>query len=469
MQTLKRRQFLQTLGAASAAIAMPQAAALAAPARKKPNIVFIMVDDMGYADLGCFGSKVVKTPRIDKMAKEGMKFTDFYSGCTVCAPARSTLMTGMHMGHTSVRSNAGGVPLLDSDVTIAEMLKKQGYATGGFGKWGIGDIGTDGAAEKQGFDHFFGYYHQIHAHNYYPEYLIRDGKKETLPGNANGQKKQHSHYLVAEETRKFIRENKDRPFFCYAPWTLPHGGYVLPKDDPAHELYKDKEWKANAKIAAAMDSIIDRHVGELLDLLKELEIDDNTIVFFCSDNGAALRFESELDSSGPLRGQKRDMYEGGIRVPMIVRWPGKVNPGTTNKMPGYFPDMFPTFLDLVGAKKSIPENVDGISLRRTLLTGKPPKNQRILYWEWHFYDWSTNDFQVGGLMQAVRDGNWKMLRHKNAAPWELYDLSQDIGEKNNIAAKHPDVVERLANWIKKNRTDARHQPEPEMPEGKKFR
>ncbi|MGB6033141.1 MAG: sulfatase-like hydrolase/transferase, partial [Bacteroidota bacterium] len=263
---------------------------LRANQERQPNIILIMVDDMGYADLECYGSGVIRTPNIDRMAVEGIRFTDAYSGSCVCAPARSTLMTGRHAGHTSVRGNTGGIPLLDADVTIAEILKKAGYATGGFGKWGLGDIDTPGAPEKQGFDVFFGYYHQIHAHNYYPEYLVRNGQKVRLSGE---KEERYSHYLILKEMLAFIRENRDRPFFCYAPWTPPHGKYQIPDSEPALKSYGDLE--GSARVIAAMISMIDAHVGEVIELLKELEIDDDTIIFFCSDNGAGDRTEGVLN------------------------------------------------------------------------------------------------------------------------------------------------------------------------------
>ncbi|MCP4640030.1 MAG: arylsulfatase, partial [bacterium] len=345
----------------------------------------------GYADLGCYGSKALETPRIDRMAAEGMRFTDAYSGCTVCAPARSTLMTGKHMGHAVLRGNTGGISMPASETTVAEVLKTQGYATGGFGKWGLGDINTEGVPEKNGFDLFYGYYHQIHAHYYYPGYLIRNGRKETLPGNANGKRKDYSHYLIFEEAKRFIRENRDTPFFCYCPWTPPHGRYEIPEDEPAWLKYKDKKgWGKNAKVAAAMDEMLDRHVGEVLDLLKELDIDDNTIVFFCSDNGASERFEGELDSCGPLRGRKRAMSEGGIRVPMIARWPGRVQAGSVSDLPWYFPDVMPTFAELAGA--DTPDEIDGVSVAPTLLGQGDQQKHECLYWEWPSYNWRKKEY-----------------------------------------------------------------------------
>jgi len=443
---------------------LPQQLLAAGRSEGQPNIIFIMVDDMGYADLGCYGSQAIKTPHIDRMAAEGVRFTDAYSGSAVCAPARCALMTGKHTGHTSVRGNTGGIPLEESDLTIAEVLKEAGYRTGGFGKWGLGDIGTSGAPEKQGFDLFFGYYHQIHAHNYYPEYLVRNGKKVPISGDGE---EGYSPYLIFKEMRAFIRENRDRPFFCYAPWTPPHGMYQIPVSDPALRLYGDLE--GNAKIIAAMNSMIDAQVGEIMELLQELDIDDNTVIFFCSDNGAAERFDDVLDSSGPLRGEKGTMYEGGIRVPMIVRWPGRLNAGTTSHLPWYFPDLLPTLAAIGGAGEFVPTDVDGISVAPTLTGDGRQAERECLYWEWPRYDWSTKTYERDGLMQAVRCGRWKMLRHRGDEPWQLYDLSRDIGEGSDIADTHPGVVERLTSWIASNRHDPSPQNEPEMPKGKKFR
>jgi arylsulfatase A-like enzyme len=453
----------------------------------KPNIIFIIVDDMGYADLGCYGSKAIETPRLDKMAQEGMRFTQFYSGCTVCAPARSTLMTGTHMGHTPVRGNTGGISLGSNDTTVAEVLKKCGYVCGGFGKWGLGDLDTEGVPEQKAFDEFFGYYHQIHAHYYYPDYLIDTGKKVPLPGNkefykkypkdiggmpnrTGDQKHQFSHYLIFERMKKFIANNKNRPFFCYAPWTPPHARYEMPEDDPGWQAVKDKPWTANVKGHAAFTLMVDRNVAEVLSLLKELKIDDNTVVFFCSDNGASARHEGTLDSSGSLRGFKRSMYEGGLRVPMIAYWPGKINPAEVSDFKGYFPDVMPTLAELAGGMKYVPNELDGISFVRTLL-GEPEKQKqhKFMYWEWPLYNWGKKEYIKNGLMQAVRMGDWKAVRHRLDKPFELYGLEKDIGETNDIAGKYAEVVEIIEAYIKKNRTEMRPQIEPEMPKGKMYR
>ncbi|MHC4364956.1 MAG: arylsulfatase [Planctomycetota bacterium] len=472
---LTRRRFLTVAAGSAVAAMIPSSGCQSELAHspgaspKRPNIIFIMVDDMGWADLGCYGSKAISTPNIDRMAGEGIRFTDAYSGCTVCAPARSVLMTGFHTGHTSVRSNTSGVPLEHSDITIAEVLKQAGYTCGGFGKWGLGDVRTSGVPEKQGFDVFFGYYHQIHAHDYWTDYLWRNSEKIDISGE-KGSAERYTHYRIFEQTMDFIRQNKDKPFFCYAPWTPPHGKFQIPEDEPAWAMYKDKEWPKDARVAAAMDTMVDEHVGELLALLKELGIDERTVVFFCSDNGAAFRFEGVLDSSGPLRGRKRDMYEGGIRVPMIVRWPGKIQAGQVSDHVWYLPDVMPTLAELAGAGNYVPSGIDGISAVPTLLgRAEEQKKHEYLYWEWHLYDWSKRKNVPNGLMQAVRMGKWKAVRHRSDEAFELYDLEKDVGEQSNLAGRHPWVVKKIEAYIKRTRLEPRPQIEPEMQEGKMFR
>ena len=443
---------------------------------ERPNIIFIVVDDMGWADLGSYGSKAIQTPNLDRMASEGMRFTDAYAGHTVCAPSRCVLMTGKHSGHATVRANAGTAPIHDSDVTIAEVLKQAGYATGGFGKWGLGVMGSEGAAEKQGFDTFFGYYHQVHAHTYYPPFLVADGKPFLLRGNAGiyGLQAQEissdleslqaykalspkgpfvprktpdgdyqfSHDLVFDRTLDFIRENRDQPFFCYAPWTPPHAAYHLPADEPAVQPYRDKPWSDRAKVHAAFVSMIDRHVGELVKLLVELGIADKTAVFFMSDNGASNRFEGELDSSGPLRGAKRSMHDGGIRSPLIAHWPGAIGAGVVSDHITYTPDMMPTFAELAGADEFVPDDVDGLSIVPTLL-GDADKQERhdYLYWEW----------DQRGYQRAIRHERWKLVSDKPGV-WQVFDLETDISESDDIASEHPDLIANVAAWIEANRT-----------------
>ncbi len=443
-----------------------------------PNFVLVLVDDMGWADLGSYGSKVIHTPNLDRMAREGMRFTDAYAGHTVCAPSRCALMTGKHTGHTTVRANANTAPIRESDVTVAEVLKQAGYRTGGFGKWGLGGMGSEGAAERQGFDTFFGYYHQVHAHTYYPPFLIEDGRPFPLAGNTRiyglepaeflanrtayesykslspsgpfvPRRKgtveyEFSHDLVFDRTLEFIRENRDRAFFCYAPWTPPHAAYHIPEDEPSVRLYKDKPWSDRAKVHAAFVSMVDRQVGELLRLLDALGIADSTAVFFMSDNGASNRFEGELDSSGPLRGAKRSMHDGGIRSPLIVRWPGKVAAGAVSGHVTYAPDILPTLAELAHARDLVPDDVDGLSIAPTLL-GDPAGQERheFLYWEWN----------QRGRQRAVRHGRWKLVSEEPGA-WQVFDLETDISESNDVARDQRDLIARVDAWVEANRIDA---------------
>jgi len=465
--------------------------AVSQPVAERPkNTVFIMVDDLGYADLGCYGGTAIPTPNLDRMAEEGIRFTDAYSACTVCGPARSSLMDGKHMGRTSMRLNTGGVPILDEDRTLAEMLQDAGYATAGFGKWGLGELGTEGQAHLQGFDVFYGYYHQIHAHYYLPDYLIRNGEKEMLPGNAgfyqtmphqtdgafprvdpqSGLERQFASDLIFEETLQYIRGRaaSDQPFFCYAAWTPPHGEYKIPEDDPAWQMFKDRDWPVRAKVVAAYDAMLDRQVGELLALLAELNLDEDTVVFFLSDHGADQRYDGVLDSSGELRGAKRSMCEGGLRVPMIVRCPGLIEPGQVSDHPCYFPDVMPTLADLAGIET--PDGIDGLSYMPTL-AGDTPQQQAhdYLYWEWHQYDWGRAQLVPDGLWQAARVGDWKAIRWKTGEPLELYNLSTDLGEAHNVAADHPDIVAQMERILQDAHEPMRPQREPQRVNGQMFR
>jgi len=455
---MNRRQFLSLTAGGAVAAMMPfsgcDSERVAASKPKalgmaKPNIIFIMADDLGYADLGCYGQKKIKTPNIDRLAAKGTRFTQCYAGSTVCAPSRSVLMTGQHTGHTRVRGNfgkAGGVlvtgsgspqrriPLEPEDVTVAEVLKKAGYATGITGKWGLGEPDSTGLPNRQGFDEWFGYLNQRAAHSYYPPYLWRNKEKVILEGNKDGQKKQYSHNLVTDFALKFIRG---------LPYTIPHAKYETPSTDP----YTDKPWPKDAKVHAAMITLMDRDIGRIMELLKQLNIDRRTIVFFCSDNGAARRWEGTFDSSGPLRGKKGTMYEGGLRTPMIVRWPGIVPAARINPTAvWYFADVLPTLADLAGAKP--PTGIDGISVLPTLLGKRQNTADRFLYWE----------FPSGGFKQAVRWRNYKAIRLAPNKPLELYDLQKDVSEKNNIAEKHPDVVAKIEAYLKTARTDSPNWP-----------
>lgn len=456
---------------------------LPAEQQEKPNIIFIMADDLGWADLGVYGQDAYRTPHLDRMAEEGIRFTQAYSGNAVCAPSRSSLMTGQHAGHTPVRGNTGGIPLPDEAVTIAEVLRDAGYQTAGFGKWGLGDLDSEGVPERQGFDTFFGYYHQIHAHYYFTDYLINNGEKIVLPGNegfydihprqgaiseeSDGMTRQFSHHVIFDKMKEWIRAHHDAPFFVYAPWTPPHGRFEILEDDPAWQAVRDQPWPEGARVRAAFNIMIDRSVGEILSLLEELGIDDETIVFFASDNGAGVRHDGILDSSGPLRGRKLQFYEGGIRVPFIVRWPGHIAPGQVSQVTTYFPDVFPTLADLAGAGERVLEDVDGRSILSVLLHQSDAPVHDYLYWESPSFDWGTRRY--GTLAQAVRHGKWKLVRHDEAKPWELYDLEEDVREQNDVAEQYPEVVKELEDWIYANRTAMPPQIEPEQAEGREYR
>ncbi len=411
-------------------------------AEPKPNVVYIMADELGYYELSCMGSRHIRTPNIDRMAQEGIRFTNALAGSSLCAPTRCTLMTGKHSGHTSVRTNGGGTPLRENEETIASMLKRAGYSTGGFGKWGCGGRGSTGVPEKHGFDEFFGYYDQVHAHSYFPPYLIRNSQEVPLDGNQGGRSgKTYAHYEIVERAKEFIRRNKDQPFFCYLPVTPPHGMFDIPAEDPAWSLYKDKPWPLEAKRYAAMVTMLDRNVGEIIGLLKELKLDENTIVFFCGDNGGNDYFRDEEHPRGfyganvhpgtgvEFRGKKGNLYEGGLRIPMIVRWPNRIQPGRVSDLVWYFPDVLPTVAELAVGKA--PTDIDGISILPELLgptaAGREQKTHSYLYWEL-------------GRQTAVRMGSWKAIRTRAGADWELYDLRSDVSENKNVASDHPDIV-----------------------------
>ncbi|MCW5981594.1 MAG: arylsulfatase [Bryobacteraceae bacterium] len=462
-------------GALKTALAGSLSAALSCargPRSRPPNIVFIMADDLGYGDLGCYGQKRIRTPNIDRIAAEGMRFTDAYAGCTVCAPSRSVLMTGLHMGHTSVRSNPGGVPLLDDDVTLAELLKPAGYATGCFGKWGLGDVGTDGVPWKQGFDEFFGYLHQVHAHFYYPEFLYRNDRRFPLEGNVNGKRVTYSHDVIAGQALDFIRRRKDGPFFCYVPFTIPHVEFLVPEDslaeyrgkfeekpyrDPNNHYAPQDEPRA---ALAAMITRMDRDVGRIMALLKEQNVDNDTLVIFTSDNGAATPIwkEDYFGSTGGLRGHKQNLYEGGIRVPFIARWPGKVEAGAVSRHPCAFWDVLPTALELAG--RDIPPNADGISIAPTLLGQGDQKRHEFMYWELPRYNGKTREFAAETPMQAVRMGEWKVVRPAPDGPLELYNLSDDVGETRDVASRNPAVMAKVEEYLKRARYDPRPQGQP---------
>jgi len=440
----------------------------------KPNIVFILADDLGYGDLGCYGQSLIATPRLDQMAAEGMRFTDFYAGSTVCAPSRSVLMTGLHMGHTHVRGNAGADQSIQSlrpeDVTVAEVLHAAGYATGLCGKWGLGDAapGNTGLPNDQGFDYFFGYLNQTHAHNYYPEFLWKNNEQVPLRnkvekvarpsgGFAGGyatERVDYSHDLIAGQALEFVKSHQKGPFFLYLSLTIPHAnnegtrGTGNGQEVPDYGIYADRDWPDPDKGQAAMITRMDSDVGRVLDLLKELGLDEKTIVMFSSDNGPhneGGHHPKRFGPSGPLNGMKRDLTDGGIRVPMIVRWPGVVPAGSVTNHVGYFGDLMATTSELAGGMT--PPGLDSISFVPTLRGDEAGQVEHdFLYWE--FYE--------RGSRQAVRAGKWKAIREPMlTGKTVLYDLYEDIGEQTDLADRHPEVVARLEGLMQ----DA-HVPHP---------
>ncbi len=433
------------------------------PGQPRPNIIFILADDLGYGDLRCYGSREIRTPHLDRLAAEGMRFTQCYAGSTVCAPSRACLMTGLHTGHVRIRGN-GAVPLAPEDVTVGEVLRQAGYRTALIGKWGLGEHGTTGVPNRQGFDTFFGYLNQGHAHNYYPAFLWRDGERYPLEGNVekdgvSSRRAQYSPDLFTREALAFIERSRSVPFFLYLAYTIPHAnnertraegnGMEVPSDAP----YSDCPWPQPQRNHAAMITRMDGDIGRLLARLKELGLDERTIVFFSSDNGPHKEGGGDstlLRHSGSLRGLKRDLYEGGIRVPMIARWPGQVPGGTVSEQVWAFWDFLPTAAELAGVKP--PAGIDGVSVVPTLLgpeaAGRRQRTHEFLYWEFH----------ERGFQQAVRTGDWKAVRLKPKRPLELYNLASDVSEKRDVAAEHPDVVARIEAYLKTARTPSEHWP-----------
>ncbi len=419
------------------------------PAADKPNIIFILVDDAGIGDFSPYGCKYGVTPNIDRLANEGMKFTRAYSGSAVCAPSRYVLMTGQHTGHALRRANQSKIGLLSlppQQTTVATVLHGAGYATGGFGKWGLGNPGSTGAAEKQGFDVFFGYYDQKHAHDYYTDHLVRNGVDVPQPQSGKRTWEDYSHTRIADETLKFIEQNKDRPFFCYAAWTPPHGDFVIPENP----VFGQKAWTEEVRNYAAMVALVDKDVGRLMKKLKDLGIDEKTLVVFSSDNGANLEFIESLGSTGGLRGYKRMLYEGGTRTPFIARWPGKIQPSTTSDLLTSSVDFLPTAADLSGVPS--PKGLDGHSIVPTLLG----KGQQVVHASLYF------EIYEPYFQQAVRMGDWKGYRLGTKAPLELYDLKSDPVEKQNIAAAHPDIVKRIEAIMTAEHTPSPYYDAPEQ-------
>ena len=418
------------------------------------NIIYILLDDAGYGDLSCYGQKKFPTPNIDRLATEGIRFTQHYSGSTVCAPTRSVLMSGLHTGHTPVRGNkeirpVGQHPIPSATFTIAEALKEAGYATGAFGKWGLGNPGSEGAPENQGFDRFYGYNCQRNAHTYYPTWLFDNKKKITLDG------KTYAHDPIMNEALKFIRTNAKKPFFCFMPVTIPHAAMHVPEKYAApfrkkFPQFKDKigryagpAVKNPAAMFAGMMTKLDEDVGRVIKLVKELGIDNNTLIMLSSDNGPHREgghMPDFFDSNGPLKGYKRDLYEGGIRVPLIARWPGKIKPGSVSKHISAHWDIFPTFCELAGRK--VPVKLDGISFLPALLGKGEQKRHEYLYWEFH---------ERSGA-RGVRFGQWKAvqrnLKKKDNPPIELYDLDNDLGETDDLAASNPAIIRKVRDFFR---------------------
>jgi arylsulfatase A-like enzyme len=436
---------------------------------RKPNIIFILADDLGYGELGCYGQKIIQTPRIDHMASEGLRFTQFYAGSTVCAPSRSVLMTGQHVGRTRVRGNAapedsGAQMLRTEDVTVAEVLKSAGYTTGLVGKWGLGMPGDEGVPNKKGFDYFFGFLSQHHAHNHFPDYLWRNDQKVPLPnevtpvGTAGGgyatKRVKYAGDLFFEEAHAFVEKHQAGPFFLYLSLVVPHANNERSRvlgdgqEVPDYGIYAEKEWHDSLKGQAAMVTRMDDGVGGLLEKLKALGIDGNTLVIFTSDNGAHREGGPNYDpeffqASGPLRGIKRSLTEGGIRVPFVARWPGRIAAGLDSDHAGYFGDMMATFAELAGMPP--PREIQSISMLPALLGKGKQRKHEYLYWE--FYE--------RGVSQAVLlEDRWKGIRlQKPSAPIQLYDLAHDLGEKNDIASRHPALVERISTIMVTTRVD----------------
>lgn len=429
---LTRRSFLAAASASAFAASGPP-----------PNIIWFMYDDLGSAGLGCYGQEKVRTPHSDRLAREGTKFTGCYAGGSVCAPSRSVLMTGQHLGHTPVRANAQTVPFEDGDITVAEVLKKAGYATGGFGKWSLGDANTTGTPTRQGFDEFFGYLHQTQAHNYWPEYLRDGDRKVPLPENVGRKKGRYAATMIAERMYQFVEKNRSRPFFLYATPTLPHALFHPPTDAP----YSNEPWTPLQKKYAAMVTDADAQLGRILAMLDQYGLANNTVVFCTSDNGGPPAPDDEsgafFQTNRGLRGYKGSLWEGGIRVPMLVRWPKRVAAGRVDATPWYFADFLPTAAQIAGAPA--PKGIDGVSMV-PVLSGRKMR-QRPLYWEQERWEGKTRRFRENTLAQAVRWGNWKAIRHQPGTPLELYDLATDPMEQKNVASANASVVERIEKYL----------------------
>jgi len=435
--------------------------------QQPPNIVFVYADDLGTFDLGCYGQKLIETPNIDQMARDGIMFTQFYSASPVSSPSRCSFMTGRHAGHSYIRHNANQMPhgqlsIPADEFTIAEMLKAKGYTTGCFGKWALGAPENDGDPLKQGVDKFYGYYCQCLAHNSYPD-MIWNNKdsvrlmNEIVPVTVNfidyplsysSKKVDYAPGLIFDEALKFIDANKSKPFFLYYATTIPHDNGEAAFDEqyevPDPGIYKDKPWTPVEKGYAALITLLDKQVGEIVGKLKELGLERNTILIFTSDNGARNAAKI-FNSSEAFRGRKSTLYEGGIREPFVATWPGKIKPGTKSSMPCAMYDLMPTFAEIAGIEK--PESTDGRSFLAALMN-KDQTPAGFLYWEYFGSDKNP--------VQAVRQGNWKLIRYYFDKPdkqeIELYNLENDLKEENNIAAANPEKVEELLSVLESEHT-----------------
>ena len=429
---------------------------LTTAAEQKPNVIFILADDLGYGDVGCFGQTKIQTPNLDRLAAEGTRFTSFYAGSTVCAPSRCSLMTGYDMGKAFIRGNSKQ-NLRPQDLTVAELMKQAGYTTGLIGKWGLGHEGSTGVPTRQGFDYFFGYLDQHHAHNYYPAFLMRNEQRVELENVVPGEgdfgsgvatkKVTYSHDLLAEEALQFVDKNKDKPFFLYYALTIPHANNEARDEGmevPDYGINKHKDWPEPQKGHAAMITLMDRDIGRLVERLEQHGIADNTLIIFSSDNGPHREGGNNpdfADSNGPLRGIKRELTEGGIRVPTIARWPGHVPAGTTSEFAGAFWDFLPTMAELVGSEDSLPEDIDGISILPALL-GKNAEQKQHDFLYWAFYE--------RGGAQAGRMGKWKAVQQPIDTPVRLYNLEKDLSEEHDVAAQHPEITQKMIELMEES-------------------
>jgi arylsulfatase A-like enzyme len=445
---MDRRQFLQASAAGMIGASFTQA-------KSRPNIVLVLADDLGYGDLGCYGQNQIRTPNLDKMAAEGIRFTQAYAGSTVCAPSRCCMMTGFHTGHARTRGNKSpDLPLRSEDLTVTELLKKAGYRTGLFGKWSLGELGSSGYPLRKGFDEWFGFFSQFHAHNYYPEHLLDNETAFQLRGNTGTTRTQYAPDLFTEHALKFIEREDSRPFFLHVSSTVPHANNEMGRDTgdgmevPSYEPYENEAWPKPEKGFAAMVTRLDRDLGRILQSLKSRGLDRNTVVIFTSDNGPHKEGGHDPDffsSRGPLRGIKRDLYEGGIRVPALAWWPGTIPTGRVSDQVWAFWDVLPTLAELAGVP--IPSGLDGRSIAPALF-GRKSTEHDLLYWEFH----------EGRFAQAVRLGDWKAVRLNPDQPVELYNLAEDLSETRNIADQHPELVKKATDLFRSARTESEFWP-----------